>query len=67
MVDDVMIDGGDGWWLECSKSITRENREGLPPPPQKKINLFLFFVYFFEFFWSIYSFGFFLNALFSIG
>ena len=24
---DVLIDGDDGWWLECSKSITRENRE----------------------------------------
>ena len=24
LVVDVLIDGGDGWWLECSKSIRRE-------------------------------------------
>ena len=29
VVDEVLIDGGDGWWLEWSKSITRENRESL--------------------------------------
>ena len=52
MVDGVSIDDSDGWWLECSKSITRENRERLPPPPpQKKSNLFFIF-------WSIYSFFF---------
>ena len=31
MVDEVLIDGGDGWWLECSKSIPRENRDRLGP------------------------------------
>ena len=50
---DVLIGGR---WLECSMSITRENRERLPPP-QKKSNLFLFFV-FFEFFGQ-FSFWFF--------
>ena len=31
VVDDVLVDGGDGWWLGCSKSIKRENRERLGP------------------------------------
>ena len=47
MVDDVLIEGGDGWWLECSKSITKENRER---EIEKKSNLFLFLWGFFEFF-----------------
>ena len=33
VLDDVLIDGGDGWWLECS--ITRENRERLGPPEEE--------------------------------
>ena len=49
LVVDVLV---DGLWLECSNSIARENRER-SPPPQKKNNLFLFFV-FFEFLWSIF-------------
>ena len=56
LVMDVSIDGGDGWWLECSKSITRENRERLGP--QKKSNLFSIFYVFFEFFGQ-FSFWFF--------
>ena len=42
VVEDVLIGGGggDGWWLECNKSITREDRERL---------------YFFNFIWSISS------------
>ena len=41
VVEDVLING-NGWWLECSKSITGEDRERSPPPPtpQKRSNLF---------------------------
>ena len=35
MVDDVLIDFGDGWCLECSKSITRQNRERLGAPEEE--------------------------------
>ena len=63
MVDDVLIDGGDGWWPECNKRITRENRERLPPPPRRRVICFYFCVFFS---WSIYSFEVFLNALLSI-
>ena len=35
MAEDVLIDGGDGWWLECSKSITREDIERLGPPEEE--------------------------------
>ena len=51
MVDDVLIDGGDGWWLECSKSITSENRERSPPPPppRRRVICFYFCVFFGQF------------------
>ena len=41
MVVDVLIAGGDGWWLECSKSITREDRERLPPPPEEEYSVLI--------------------------
>ena len=34
-VEDVLVDGGDGWWLKCSKSITREIEKDCPPPTKK--------------------------------
>ena len=43
VVDDVLI-GGDGWWLEYSKSITRENRERLTP--RRRVICFYFCVFF---------------------
>ena len=50
MVDDVLIDGGDGG--DCP-----------PPPPRRRVICFYFCVFFS---WSIYSFEVFLNVLFSI-
>ena len=54
VVDDALIDGSDGWWLECSKSITRENRERSPHPPppphplppEEEYSVFIFCVFF---------------------
>ena len=48
VVDDVLIDGGDGWWLECSKSITRENIERLAP--RRRVICFYFLCIFLNFF-----------------